>query len=102
MWPVPINPVSWESPQPPSMTGVYAKNKYLKNIEIFWDDDGHYGPEDIVIRDGVLYVGYHDGVIMSSLGEFHNTRGRQLGMVFDANNNIIVADAIQGLISINQ
>lgn len=102
MWPVPINPVSWESPQPPSMTGVYAKNEYLKNIEIFWDDDGHYGPEDIAIRDGVLYVGYHDGVIMSSLGEFYNTRGRPLGMVFDANNNLIVADAIQGLISINQ
>ena len=35
LWPVPINPVAWDSPNPPSMTGVYAKNDYLKNIEIF-------------------------------------------------------------------
>jgi hypothetical protein len=102
LWPVPINPVSWDSPEPPSMTGVYAKNDYLKNIEIFWEDDGHYGPEDIAISGGTLYTGYHDGVIMSSLGKFYNTGGRPLGMVFDANNNLIVADAIQGLISINQ
>ena len=42
MWPVPINPVAWDSPSPPSMTGVYAKTDYLKNIEIFWESDGHY------------------------------------------------------------
>ena len=30
LWPVPINPVAWDSPDPPSMTGVYAKNDYLK------------------------------------------------------------------------
>ena len=39
---------------------------------------------------------------MRSDGEFYNTNGRPLGMVFDAGNNLIVADAIQGLISINQ
>ena len=102
LWPVPINPVAWDSPEPPSMTGVYAKNDYLKNIEIFWESDGHYGPEDIAIYDGILYAGYHDGVIMSSIGEFYNTNGRPLGMTFDFDNNLIVADAIQGLISINK
>ena len=102
LWPVPINPVAWDSPKPPSMTGVYAKNDYLKNIEIFWENDGHYGPEDIAIYDGNLYAGYHDGLIMSSVGEFYHTNGRPLGMVFDDNNNLIVADAIQGLISIDQ
>jgi hypothetical protein len=84
------------------MTGVYEKNDYLKNIEIFWENDGNYGPEDIAISGQTLYAGYHDGVIMSSLGKFCNTGGRPLGMVFDANNNLIVADAIKGLISINQ
>ncbi|MEC7822805.1 MAG: SMP-30/gluconolactonase/LRE family protein, partial [Candidatus Neomarinimicrobiota bacterium] len=102
LWPVPIDPVSWETPKPPTMEGIYAKNDYLKNIEIFWANDGHYGPEDIAINDGNLYAGYHDGVIMSSVGEFYNTNGRPLGMTFDSNNNLIVADAIQGLISINQ
>lgn len=102
LWPVPINPIAWDSPNPPSMTGIYAKNDYLKNIEIFWANDGHYGPEDIAIYDGNLYAGYHDGVIMSSSGEFYNTNGRPLGMVFDSDSNLIVADAIQGLISVNQ
>ncbi|MDC1000410.1 SMP-30/gluconolactonase/LRE family protein [Candidatus Marinimicrobia bacterium] len=102
LWPVPIKPVSWESPTPPLMTGVYEKNDYLKNIEISWENDGHYGPEDIVIHENNIYVGYHDGLIMRSDGEFYNTNGRPLGMVFDAENNLIVADAIQGLISINQ
>ena len=102
LWPVPINPVSWDSPDPPSMRGIYEKNDYLKNIEIFWENDGHSGPEDIAIHDDNLYVGYHDGLIMRSDGEFYNTNGRPLGMVFDAGNNLIVADAIQGLISINQ
>ena len=102
LWPVPIKPVSWESPTPPSMTGTYKKNDYLKNIEIFWENDGHYGPEDIAIHEDNLYVGYHDGLIMRSDGEFYNTNGRPLGMVFDAGDNLIVADAIQGLISINQ
>ena len=102
LWPVPINPVSWDSPSPPSMTGVYAENDYLKNIEIFWENDGHDGPEDIAIHDGNLYAGYNDGLIMSSVGEFYNTNGRPLGMMFDDQNNLIVADAIQGLLSINQ
>ena len=102
MWPVPINPVSWNSPQAPPLEGIFAKNNYLKNIEIFWENDGHYGPEDIAINNGSIYVGYQDGIIMRSDGEFCHTGGRPLGMVFDVNNNLIVADAIKGLISINQ
>ena len=101
-WPVPISPIPWDSPNPPTMTGIYAKNNYLKHVEIFWDDDGHYGPEDIVVRDDKLYAGYDDGLIMSTEGEFFNTGGRPLGMTFDSKNNLIVADAIKGLISINQ
>ncbi len=102
-WPVPINPVPWDSPDPPKMTtGIYAKNDFLKHIEIFWENDGHYGPEDIVVSDGEIYAGYHDGLIMSSNGEFFNTGGRPLGMAFDSEKNLIVADAIKGLISINQ
>lgn len=101
-WPVPISPVPWDSPNPPTMTGIYAKNNYLKHVEIFWDDDGHYGPEDIVVRDDKLYAGYDDGLIMSTEGAFFNTGGRPLGMTFDSENNLIVADAIKGLISINQ
>ena len=38
---------------------------------------------------------------MSSEGIFSNTEGRPLGMAFDLEDNLIVADAIQGLISID-
>ena len=42
-----------------------------------------------------------NGVIKNTDGIFSNTKGRPLGMAFDAEGNLIIADAIQGLISID-
>ena len=33
-WPVPIDPVSWDSPEPPLMEGNFSKNDFLKDIKI--------------------------------------------------------------------
>ena len=46
-------------------------------------------------------MGYENGVIKNTNGIFSNTKGRPLGMAFDAEGNLIIADAIQGLISID-
>ena len=46
-------------------------------------------------------MGYENGVIKNTDGIFSNTKGRPLGMAFDAEGNLIIADAIQGLISID-
>ena len=101
-WPVPIEPTSWESPRDTRTDPEYSLNKKLKDIRIFWDNDGHTGPEDIVLKDNKIYVGYDSGVIMSNDGIFSNTKGRPLGMAFDSEENLIIADAVRGLISIDR
>tara|TARA_Y100000996_G_scaffold167593_1_gene130238 strand:+ start:1488 stop:2552 length:1065 start_codon:yes stop_codon:yes gene_type:complete len=101
VWPVPIEPTSWESPKDSRMDPIFSLNQKLKDIKVFWADDGYFGPEDIVLKDNKIYVGYDNGVIMNIDGVFSNTNGRPLGMAFDSEENLIVADAIQGLLSID-
>jgi len=100
-WPVSINPVIWKAESPPELKGQYKKNTILKNIKVHWENDGHKGPEDVVLSGNKVYVGYDDGTIMSSSGEFYDTNGRPLGMTFDREGNLVVADAKKGLILIN-
>ena len=65
-----------------------------------------YGPEDTAVsEDGVLYTGTQDGYIVRVFpdGRVENwlsTDGRPLGMVFDKQGNLIVADSWRGLLSI--
>ena len=101
LWPVPVELNSWESPRDSRTDPIYSLNKKLKDIKIFWTNDGYNGPEDIVLKDNKIFVGYDNGTIMSSDGIFSNTGGRPLGMAFDLEDNLIVADAIQGLLSID-
>ena len=100
-WPISVDPVSWESPRDTRKDPIFSINQKLSGIKIFWEDDGYFGPEDIVLNDGKIYVGYENGVIKNTDGIFSNTKGRPLGMAFDAEGNLIIADAIQGLISID-
>ncbi len=100
-WPVPIKPVSWESPKDTRTDPIFSSNKKLEDIKIFWANDGYSGPEDIVVKNNKIYVGYDNGIIMSDDGIFSDTKGRPLGMAFDLQGNLIVADAINGLLSIN-
>ena len=107
VWPVEIDPVAWDSPIPPAMEGSFAKNNFLKDVEILGLNDG-IGPEDVAIDDsGNMYAGYDDGRIIkydktgNRIGVFVETNGRPLGMRFDLEGNLIVADAIRGLIKID-
>jgi sugar lactone lactonase YvrE len=67
---------------------------------------GH-GPEGIALdKRGRVYTGLHNGDIIRQTpdGGFEvlaNTAGRPLGMNFDAAGNLIIADAIAGLISMS-
>jgi len=64
VWPVEIDPVAWDAPIPPAMEGNFAKNNFLKDIEILGLNDG-IGPEDVAIDDsGNMYAGYDDGRII--------------------------------------
>lgn len=104
-WPVPINPASWTPPVAPELTGVYAQNSELAKIERLKIDG--FAPEDVAIdSQDRIYCGAADGRIFRFQPDgtraevFAGTKGRPLGLVFDHDGNLIVADAMIGLMSI--
>ncbi len=106
-WPVPIEPVAWQAPEAPKLEGRYASNSALANITTLALGEGS-GPEDVAIdKEGSLYVGYDDGRIVRFNSEgkepdlIANTQGRPLGLDFDPEGNLIVADGYKGLLSIS-
>jgi sugar lactone lactonase YvrE len=105
LWPVPINPAAWTPPPAPELTGVYAQNSALSRIERL-NVDGN-SPEDVAFdSQDRIYCGTDDGRIFRFQPDgtkpevFAQTKGRPLGLVFDRNGNLIVADAMIGLMSI--
>jgi len=105
LWPVPIDPVAWNPPPTPELTGIYAQNNELAKIERL-PVSGH-APEDVAIdKQDRIYCGTDDGHIFRLQPDgtrpevFSHTYGRPLGLAFDPNGNLIVADAIKGLLSI--
>ncbi|MGB4075034.1 SMP-30/gluconolactonase/LRE family protein [Pseudomonas sp.] len=104
--PSPIDPLAWEAPAIPPMTGVLEPNDTLMKAELLGRGQVH-GPEDSAVdAQGQVYSGLHDGRIVrikadGSVETFADTQGRPLGMDFDAGGNLIVADAYKGLLSVN-
>lgn len=104
--PSPIDSKAWQPPSPPPMTGVLAPNERLRLADLLARGQV-FGPEDTAVRkDGVLYAGTQDGRIVrlfpdGRLETWLKTGGRPLGMVFDREGNLIVADAWKGLLSIS-
>ncbi|GHF27024.1 hypothetical protein GCM10017044_22580 [Kordiimonas sediminis] len=101
-----INPVKTERAKSSSYVGVYAENTELRNAQVISLKSGT-GPEDVAVdSQGRIYGGLHDGRIVRILSDgqqetFADTGGRPLGLHFDRENNLIVADAWKGLLSIN-
>ena len=106
--PVPITPAAWNPPAAPALTGQYAQNTRLSPVQKLSLGEGHK-PEDVALDvDGRIYAGFEDGriIVLQADGTqprvFADTQGRPLGLIFDASGNLIVADAIKGLLSINK
>ena len=105
LWPVRINPVAWAPPPAPELTGVYAQNNELAKIERL--PVSGFGPEDVAFdSQDRIYCGSQDGFIFRFQPDgthpavFAETKGRPLGLMFDHHGNLIVADAMVGLMSI--
>jgi sugar lactone lactonase YvrE len=105
-WPVPVDPVAWEAPSNPGYTGPFAVNQRLKGVETF-PIAGNHGPEDVALdAQGRIYAATHEGRIVrlnpdgSDPQNWVDTKGRPLGIDFDSQGNLIVADAMRGLLSI--
>lgn len=107
-FPVPIRPAAWAPPVAPALTGQYQQNTRLASVQKLPLGDGHK-PEDVALdTEGKIYAGFEDGriVVLQPDGTqprvFANTGGRPLGLVFDRAGNLIVADAIKGLLSLSK
>lgn len=104
--PSPVDSRAWDAPAPPAMTGVLAPNERLRLADLLARGQ-LYGPEDTTVdANGVLYTGTQDGWIVRVFpdGRVENwleTGGRPLGLAFDQQGNLIVADAWKGLLSIS-
>lgn len=108
-WPVPISPQAWTPPPAPTLTGVYQQNNLLTGVDrlSLVPPGTGFAPEDVALDvENRIYAGLADGRIMRLQADgtdpqvFSNTQGRPLGLAFDQNHNLIVADAIKGLLSI--
>jgi sugar lactone lactonase YvrE len=106
-WPARIQPVAWDPPEAPALAGPYAPNQALARGTRVLEGIGA-GPEDVAFDgEGRLYTGFEDGRIVRMELPAHdpevfvNTGGRPLGMVFDADGHLIVADARRGLLSVS-
>jgi sugar lactone lactonase YvrE len=113
LWPVPISPQAWTPPTAPPLTAQFEQNSLLSTTERLSLGTGTpgagagFGPEDVALdTEGRIYAGLDDGRIMRLQANgtkpevFSNTHGRPLGLAFDPDGNLIVADAIKGLVSI--
>ena len=103
-WPVPIDPVAWRPGVLPDEI-TFAADDVLGVAEVLAGGVGP-GPEDVTRGpDGNFYTGLQDGRILRFRGyqweEFADTGGRPLGLQFDSQGNLIVADAFKGLLSVD-
>ena len=104
-WPVNVDPVSWQAPDNQGYVGEFKQNNLLKRIETV-EMKGTHGPEDLVMHNGLIYGSTREGWIFRhnpASGEMTNwvhTGGSPLGLAFDKENNLLVADAYLGLLKI--
>lgn len=107
IWPAPIDPIAWEPGPVPALEGDFAANRVLQGMDLFATPKGQ-GPEDVAVdAEGRVYVGVEEGQILryaadgSSPALFADTGGRPLGLDFDRDGNLVVADAAKGLLSVD-
>ena len=107
LWPSPIDPVAYSPLPARPFTGLLSANDALKQATIFKLSSG-FGPEDIAVDSkGRIYGGLQDGRIIRILPDGReenfliNEGGRPLGLAWDSFDNLIVADAFKGLLSVS-
>lgn len=105
-WPVAIEPQAWNAPQSTGYVGPWQQNEHLSTIELE-SIGAAEGPEDLAQdKQGNLYITVKSGSILRRAHNateweiFAQTNGRPLGIEFDRNQRLLVADAYRGLLRI--
>ncbi len=101
-WPVPVDPVAYEPPEPPGFTGDFAENNYLDTAQLISLPAGEIGPEDIaVMPDGAVYTTGQSGTLYRIDGdqpaEVDQLGGRPLGLRAGQDGALYIADSFRGL-----
>ncbi len=101
----PIDPVAWKPHPAQALQGELAPNQALLKVELLGEAEFE-GPEDIAVDPlGQVYAGLADGRIvrLSETGiveTIAQTGGRPLGLDWDNEGNLVVADAGRGLLRV--
>ncbi len=101
--PAPINAQAWTPSVAPSMSGALAPNNRLDHTVLLAEGVVE-GPEDIEVdQNGDVFVSERTGDITKitadgTIVKLINTGGRPLGLDIDASGNLIIADAVKGLL----
>ena len=101
-----VEPAPYAPPVAPKMEGALRENSALSDVQLLAKGKLN-GPEDIAVdNDGTVYSGLEDGRIVkiSPEGEvetFVETGGRPLGLQWGPRGDLIVADGVRGLLSVN-
>jgi sugar lactone lactonase YvrE len=103
-WPVPIEPVAWNAPRFGGYVGPYTRNERLVAARAI-SVAPEIGPEHIAFGpDGKLYTGVLSGSVLrmnpdgTGVETVLNTGGRPLGVAFDTDGRLVIADAVKGLL----
>ncbi len=105
LWPVGFNPPKFVPLKAPDLVGVLKPQpitKKMLNIKT------GFGPEDVAFdHQGRMYTGLANGWIVRTNNHLQqaenwvNTGGRPLGLAFNSKGELVVADAIKGLLSVD-
>jgi sugar lactone lactonase YvrE len=103
----PIRPVLWQPDADAGLNNMFSVNQALNAVKIK-GETRLTAPEDIVISDnGIVYTGLANGDVVSfnvdtpdQISLITNTGGRPLGVRLDNEGNLIVSDAIKGLLKV--
>lgn len=103
-----MEPLAYRPPAAPGLVGAFTVNTRLRRAQRLGDGFINGGEDVAVDGQGRVYTGTADGHILRLNTDsnarpelFADTGGRPLGLHFDAKGMLWVADAWQGLLSVN-
>lgn len=102
-----IQAVYWEAPVQEGFKGSFAPEEQLLPLSLI-DMEGFSGPEDITVNlEGDVFFSTAEGYVLKfspatqALEKWVFTGGYPLGLRFDNEQNLIIADASLGLLKVN-
>lgn len=106
LWPVPIAPVAWRAPTPPS-DPAFAPNDGFRGLVRLAAAEVR-GPEAVVVDpEGRVVTGTEDGRVVridpatGAVVELARTGGRPLGVALDREGGLWIADGARGLLHLD-